>query len=309
LNEYSKSVLKFQLDIHGINVLGESGVDRLISPTISFDDFKNPWSQIALSMAQESIDVHSELSQPPPLLVTFVIDEQAIKSKSGMEEFLDVATTLDVQGFYLLVKRTRARYQAEYEISTLSNLMYFVYVLAEVNGFEVVCGYTDFEGLLLKSVGASAIATGWFNSLRRFTFNRFKPRRGGGQAPAMYTSSPLLASITLNPTLQSAYDLDTLPLVLSGSSYDRDILEREPSEAVWPRPKAFMHHLEVLSTMLNTLGQQREVTDRLEWLDREIRKAIGLRTLLEGAGVLFGTITEPEVWLEALRNFRLDTNL
>jgi len=116
----------------------------LISPTILFDSFSDSWSQIALNMAVESADYHAtELKEPQPLLLSIVASETAFQTMEAMEEFLDALTELDVDGFYLIIRRNATSLQNAMEAESFGRLLYFCYVLAEINEYKVIIGYSD----------------------------------------------------------------------------------------------------------------------------------------------------------------------
>ena len=72
---------------------------------------------------------------------------------------------MPADGFYIFVNSQSESFPPRIEASRVKNLMYFIYVLSELNGFHVLCGYTDLVGLLLQAVGAQDIATGWSHGL------------------------------------------------------------------------------------------------------------------------------------------------
>ena len=105
-------------------------VSYLLSPTVFFEDFTDSWSQVCLNMAEASVDHHATLGDAPPLLVSVVTSEVALRNTNGLAEFLDALSSLDVDGFYILVHRNAGSYQAAMEPRAMANLMYWVYVLA-----------------------------------------------------------------------------------------------------------------------------------------------------------------------------------
>ena len=85
---------------------GLPGLSYVLSPSVVFDDFRDSWSQIVLNMAEASIDYHGTLPNAPPLLVTVITSEIALRDATRMGEFLDALSGLEVDGFYLLVNRS-----------------------------------------------------------------------------------------------------------------------------------------------------------------------------------------------------------
>ena len=210
------------------------GISHLISPSVLFDDFRDSWSQIALNMAEASIDHHDELSGAPPLLVSIVTSELALRNATGLGEFLDALSGLDVKGFYLLVNRSSSSYQLAMDPRAMENLLYFVHVLSHLNDYSVVVGYSDWLGFLLHAAGASATATGWHQSLRQFSMTRFEPAVGGRRPRKRYASSPLLSGPLIAPELEDIFRTGLLREALTGSDYDAILLPSPASgEARW----------------------------------------------------------------------------
>src|SRR5690606_36681390 len=82
-------------------------------------------------------------------------------------------TSWDATGFYICIVRDEATYTQKFHPDRFAHLMYATYVLGELNKFEVVFGYADYLGLALRAAGASAIASGWSQSLRQCHSNTF----------------------------------------------------------------------------------------------------------------------------------------
>ena len=55
MNRYAKTTLDLQVNL---------GVSRLISPSVRFDSFSDRWCQIALTLADASIEYHNKLKKP-----------------------------------------------------------------------------------------------------------------------------------------------------------------------------------------------------------------------------------------------------
>lgn len=161
----------------------QSGATSIISPTVLFDSFTDRWFQIAINLADASLEHYARLKSDTPLLLSFVFAEEALSAEEEVNRFLDTVTQegWGMQGFYLVVSRHEGMYNQDCESSRLVNLLYAVHVLGEVNALRVVLGYTDFIGIPLRAVGASAFASGWSQGLRQFARKNFLLRRPGGQ--------------------------------------------------------------------------------------------------------------------------------
>ncbi|MBI1375133.1 MAG: hypothetical protein GC159_20635 [Phycisphaera sp.] len=289
------------------------GLDYLISPSVPFDDFRDSWSQIALSMAEAAIDDCAQRDDAPPLLVTIVLSEAALRDPTKMNEFLDTLSALDVPGFYFLVQRTSNTLDPAMDTTSLTNLLFLVYVLATLNEFEVVVGYSDWMGFLFQAVGATLSASGWHNSLKQFSLARYLPQTGGRRPRKRYSSLPLLSCPLVVPELEDIHRLGLLPTVLTGGSHDH-ILSGGPArgETAWTDAISCLAHWESLSRLYATIESHRTVQARLNAVDRVIRSAQTSFTRLESSGVQFERTTGPDhldTWADAVAGFRHEASI
>ncbi len=298
---YVRACLDYQ---HGL-----TGLRYILSPSVLFDDFRDSWSQIALNMAEASLDHHAELTEAAPLLVTIVTSEIALRNATGMGEFLDALSGLDVDGFYLLVNRSSSGYLAAMDTRAMENLMYFVHVLAHLNDYEVVVGYSDWFGFLLHAAGAAATATGWHQSLRQFSMSRFEPAAGGGRRPRKrYSSAPLLSNPLIVPELDDIYRTGMLNNVLSGGSND-PILDGGPAagEARWTDEMGCLAHWAAVGNLIATIESAPRPAAKLNAAIQLIDGATTLYDRLLRRGVNFEPQTGPDhlvAWRDSLNAFR-----
>jgi hypothetical protein len=296
IDEIVRKVLDFQRNLP---------VTRLVSPTIILESFTNRSAQIAQFLAQASMDYHAGLKSARPLMLSFVFNETALSSQDQVNEFLDTVSLYEAAGFYLVVARPVGQYQQIFEWERMACWMLILYSLGIRNRFEVVCGYTDFPGFLASAVGASAAATGWFNSLRQFDVKRFSPSTGGRPPKERYSSAPLLSSIFLQE-LDNCYDADMIEDVLTGTDYDQIFQEDRPSAYDWPPDVSTLHHWATLK-MLFRLTKGGNIKDRIQIVEKAIASAEILYGKLGRKGVQFDPTTGPSnlrEWGQALATFR-----
>jgi len=299
---YVKECLDYQHQTFGSNLA------YLISPTILFDAFRDSWSQIALNMAVESADYHSTLNSPQPLLISLVISETAFQTMDAVEEFLDALTEIDIQGFYIILRRNSASVQNAMESAPFGRFMYFCHVLTTINEYDVTVGYSDWHSFLLEAAGVTHTATGWYQNLRQFSLARFQPSSGGHRPRKRYSSAPLLSCPLINPELQDIYMANLFPRVLSGSSHDA-ILQNGPAsgEANWSDEISCLAHwysLNALSQRFSALPTQ---SGRIQEAERLMKNALTLYTQLSSQNVSFDPSTGPDhirEWQDSLQEFR-----
>ena len=279
-------------------------VSATLSPTVIVDDLGSQWAQIALMLAQETIRQHDGKR---PLLISLVLSEETLRQRVPVEEWLDYITTLEVNGFYLLVKRSSGTYSQQYEPDVLASLLRICYSLAELNQYRIFAGYTDFSGLLLHAVGVEGTASGWSQGLRQFGLRRFLPVSGGRPARARYSSSPLLNSIYVND-LDGIYNAGHLLDVFSDTQFDGGFNGNiNPGNVPWPPNEAALHHWAVLANLVQSIVGP-TVSQRLDNAHALVAQARAVYAQMSNL-TTFSSETGPthlDQWLEALNRFRSD---
>jgi hypothetical protein len=296
IDEVVRKVLDFQ---HALPVT------RLVAPTIILESFTNRSAQVAQFLAQSSMDYHDSLKSAAPLLLSFVFHETALASQDQVDEFLDTVSLYEARGFYLVVARPVGAYQQIFEWERMACWMLILYSLGIRNRFEVLCGYTDFLGFPASAVGASAAATGWFNSLRQFDVKRFLPSTGGRAPKERYSSGPLLNSIFLQE-LDNCYDADMLDEVLTGTKYDRIFAKDRPTAHDWPPDISTLHHWVTLKRLFK-LAEKKNIRESIVAVEEAIAGAEILYGKLRRQGVQFDPTTGPShlrEWSQAITTFR-----
>lgn len=285
----------------------ELEVSAVMSPTVMVDDLGSQWAQIALMLAQESVNQHTA---DKPLLISLVVGEEALRQRASVDEWLNNITTLDVNGFYLIVKRASGSYSQHYEPEVLASLLRVCYSLSEINQYRLVVGYTDISGILLHAVGVSATATGWTLGLRQFGLRRFQPVSGGRRPRSRYSSGPLLNSIYISE-LDGIYNAGYVAEVLSDTQYDSRFNGTvNPENVPWPTSEASLHHWNVLADVTQSVSGI-PVGERLDSVRDLIAQARAVYNQM-GNLVAFSSETGPthlDQWLDALNRFRSDTSV
>ena len=268
------------------------------------DDLAGQWALTSSMLAQESIVRHN---QEKPLLVSVVVEEPALRQRRLVNQWIDELTGLDVDGFYLIVKRSSDSYSQRYDPQVLASLLYLCYSLAEINQYRIYVGYTDMATSLMHAVGVTATASGWYGTLRQFTFRRFLPSTPARRARTRYSSLPLYNSILMTE-LDSIFSGGMIANVLSGTVSDNRFSgNTNPLNVVWPDDESWLHHWIVLDTISRS-AVGNSVSDRLDAVRTGILQAQLLYTRLAML-VPFEMETGSnhlEDWLEALDRFRAE---
>lgn len=281
-------------------------VTRLISPTVIFNSFNDRWFQIALNLADASLEAHAALENPPPLLLSFHFSEQALANHDDVARFLDTVTQdeWNMAGFYFAVARDESDYDCSFEADRLANLLYLSNVLGSVNEVEVVFGYADFCGALFRAAGATAFASGWHQGQRRFHRSKFLQRKQGGQQPrARYASLPLLNSIFVGE-LRDINSQGYLGNVLSGVPADADVQKELAAKHEINQVLQFQQHFQTLHKLDGLVVAQPQAA--LREMLRRIDEADELYATLKSAGIDFDGLTNGQHlpgWRDAIKGF------
>jgi hypothetical protein len=281
-------------------------VTHIVSPSIIQESFSDRTSQVALSLAQESIEYWSGIQgETRPLLISVVFSENALSTHDQVAEFLDTVSLYETAGFYMVIDRNDTVYSQDFNRERLSEFLKIIYSLARSH-FRVVCGYSDFLGGIYTAFGAEATATGWNQKLRRFNSSKFIPSRGGRPARDRYSSLPLLNSIFLTE-LDACQDAGYLRTVLSNTPHDR-IFDgtSSPSGLSWSQVTATLHHWATIAS-LQAQASGAQIRDRLQTISRMITQARSLYAELGRGGVTFEPQNGPShlrSWADALATAR-----
>ena len=134
--------------------------------------------------------------------MTMVISSKMFHSKNDIDEILldinDDTNEFVNNGIYLIINydETNDTNYESIDPETLSNILYFVYMLKKKN-FKIIIGYTFINSILFAMLNCEYIGSGWFNNLRKFTNTKFESVDIFGRRKKKYFSILLLSYINL----------------------------------------------------------------------------------------------------------------
>ena len=222
----------------------------IIAPNILISrSFDSAESVISKNFIRATGAKYGELADQRRVYATLAVSREALLEKSQLQEFLTDITLLDTppDGFYLLVGASSSEARTEiFHADVIAGWLLLNYSL-KLNGFEVINGYSDRLSPFLGAVGGDTGCTGWFNTLRTFSLDRFGPAAGGGRLPLQrYLSTRLLNRITfIELTGLSLF----LPDVLNNLPHDVDFTEAEEPQ----RNREVLQSWEALQNLLARL--------------------------------------------------------
>lgn len=149
--------------------------------------------------------------------MTMVISSKMFHSKNDIDEILldidDATNEFEKNGIYLIINYddTNDINYERIDSETLSNILYFIYILKRRN-FKIIVGYSFINSVLFSMLDCEFIGSGWFNNLRKFTNAKFKSVDIFGRRKKKYFSIPLMSYINLENIrdLKSYFDINEL---------------------------------------------------------------------------------------------------
>lgn len=273
-------------------------------PTIAPSPFQasldNFWMPVALQYGRTASDAWGGENS----YVSLILDEATLHSWTNIEGWIDILTTLDVAGFYLLVNRSRSQYPATaWDPNALANLLRLIYTLSEINEYDVIWAYSDIDGLLGLTVGATAIASGWSYGLRAFSTARWNEKRAGGAptVPRIYFGklwAPLRG--------QEAADLHSTDI--GRAQFSRALAKHFETNTFesWSIVEAQEHHLATLATRASRISSLGDVGERVDRVAASLDKALSAYAQIAAEGVTLDNryLNQVRAYAQALDLFR-----
>lgn len=274
--------------------------DTLIAPTVMQPGFSDVWTPLALQFARASASAWGN----DRTLVSLALEEQSLSSWVLIDQWLDVITTLDVRGFYVVVQRNQSTYPAPpWRPEALSNLLRLFYILGEINGYEILWGYSDIEGLLGIAAGVSGIASGWNYGSRKFSMSKWQPSTGGRAPVPRLNLTPLLTPVKAIGEAN----------ILFNSEFRERLFSREQVEKFsdspfqnWSRLEAQEGHLEFCASEASRLGQVGDINVKLNLLESRFAETLEIFSDIKASGLVLDPTysARVEAFQESIRLFR-----
>lgn len=251
------------------------------APTVLQSSFDDVWTSTAFQLARTAAAEWGRANT----IATLAIEDTALDTWRQVDEWLDVATTLDVRGFYLLVGRKDTSYPpVAWPAERLANLLRMIYVLSELNEYEVYWGYADGEGLVGLAAGASAIGAGWNYSLRQFKPSKWQPsdKKGGAAPNTRFYLERLWSPILATAEADSLYDSDLRDHAFTQSNLAS--LQRKGLDEI-SLVDAQLQFLGGLSRQAQAITGLAGTSARLDYVQTSLRKATDLFRQIELSGI------------------------
>ena len=251
-----------------IDYQNSCGLKNIISPSVFFDSFDSRMSQIALSMANESMSYY----KGKDLYISLCISEAAFKNLEDVHDFLDIVSLFEVKGFYVIIERNSYDNANFIDSDVMANIMYFLYNLSQINAYSVVLGYEGQLGIPLYASGIESISMGWYANTRKFNRDNFYEKSGMRRPRKRYYSNKLLNSILLVPEAQLIQEQNKLGQVLSNTQYDSEMYN-DLGGSLWTDSISCLEYWMATKQHFDEMDKLVLVEEKVEYVRKQIVKA------------------------------------
>lgn len=246
--------------------------DTLVTPGFYIDniDWKFDYSIEMYNYCVENFEFNN-------YALSLMIHTTFFANKANIEELLeeleDSCENKDYIYMTLCHDPNSDKNYEEMDSTCLGNILYTIYRLKS-QGFKLIMGYTFMNSILFSMLDCDFVASGWFNTIRKFQKNRFDLTESFGRRKKRYTSTPLLSYIMFDD-LKIMLDTGMVEYddILSGTAYDDAI--KVDSDLV-----SFVdlehQYWESIKLNLLTFEKTGDITERINLMRSQIKGAIEL---------------------------------
>lgn len=253
----------------------EFQVSYYTAPTLYIQSFNDRYIDKILDMN----DWFDEMTPDNNKFLTLIVHEAAFENDMYMLEFLnDLSNYIGrYKGIYIIIDRDASNSKRNsFSPNRLSNVMNFIYMLKKMQ-FEVILGYCGIESINYFAVGADAIGTGWFYSLRRFnrTEKGFEDSSRMGHPKKRYTSIKMLSELKIDDNIETILEEDKkilYPIIFNGRETDKPILDNRYDTI--PVNADFVQYFDTMNYLSSEFEKYKTIEDKIEYLENIVNNAI-----------------------------------
>lgn len=228
-----------------------------------------------------SIDIYNyciENFESDSYALSLLLQTSFFASKENVNELIDeVNDQCEVKDYIYLTLCHEANSDSNYEeidANWLANILNTVYQLQNL-GFKMIVGYSFMNSILFSMLNCEYVASGWFNTLRKFQKSRFDLTSSFGRRKKRYTSIPLLSNIMLDDMYRMLeYEHLDINELLSQTEVD-EFIANEDQESV-----SFVdlehQYWESLTILFDEFSDIDDTSSRIELMISKIKHASAL---------------------------------
>ena len=271
----------------------------IISPNIFFESFDSRMSQIALSLANESI----RYMESENIMISICVHESAFANFEDVKDFLDIITLFEVEGFYVIIERNNYNTPNMIDSDSMANIMYFLYNLSTINMYKVILGYGDYVGIPMYATGIDSIATGWYENTRKFDRKNFEQKGAMRRPNKRYFSNKIMNSLLLIPEIQMIKQSGKLGEILSNTDYDH-FMYNDLAGSAWTDVNSCVERWAAIKQIIDKIDKEIEVKDKINFMRQYIFQASQIyKELPEEYFETKSKSSHLKVWDDGLKRF------
>jgi hypothetical protein len=286
---------------------------HLISPTVAVSTMIDRSAQIALNLAETTLELCEERRErgqtARPLLLSAAIERGVLGDSEAVNSLLDELTSHEAQGFYLLFE-IDPNLDGARQSAFLAEALYIVYTLAVTQGKDVWVGYSGLAGYLHRAVGAETFAAGWFQKQQWWSPAHWSGSGpGGGRPPrSRIFIDAILGSLLVDTELPNIRtqrrDTGLGELLLGGAGALVGAYREEGGPEALDRAVCAAQLFAVCMELDSRIGD--DLQANLNRLRKDLRAAREIYGRIDAAGVELegrSSVAQVRVWEAALDAF------
>lgn len=256
----------------------EFGVEIFVSPSLYLYSFNDR----IVDKLFDIWDIFQERARQETKIrkkyVAIIFSESALENKSYISEFLndfsDISNKFD--GIYLVIDReNNTKHRHDFIPSRLKGMLQLIYDLKNL-GLEVMIGYVGIESLLYFAVGADAIGTGWFYSLRNFNKEQkgLEPVDTMGRQKKRYTSISMMYELAIEDEIFSIpdqYKAELYDKILMGCELDEKVIGGNIDNINFN--EIYQQYFEALGSTMKYIKSQQTIEEKLQIIHKYLNSA------------------------------------
>lgn len=258
------------------------------------------------------------LEAEQPVLATIalhesVLNERAFEPGGFLDTIIDQVAARDgVDGVYIVIAQESAGHPFETDRRVLRAYLHLVRACRNRPYETIVTNFADVFGIACMGAGATAMASGPSQALRRLSLAGFQEQGGGRPLPQYYSHrciGEFLSESHLNVIARTRGTLRQVRDETDFSASLLDALDRGASAAAVPAwaesqnnvAEAYHHFIARLASEGHAVGRRRDRTERAQhvrdWVEDAIAARLFLGSRLGEAGIV-GRYAPADQWLE-----------
>jgi len=247
--------------------------------------------------------------------LSLLVQSSFFNNKKNVQEMIEELDDLCDKRDYIYLticydNNTDNNYE-DIDSNCLGNILSFIYQ-SQQKGFKFLIGYGFMNSVLFAMLGCEYVASGWFNTLRKFQKSKFETVNSFGRRKKRYTSIPLLSYIMFDDiNIMVDSDQITKKEIISGTDYDDSFLYGEDllsfvdlEHQYWQSLKNVFDELESISNLAERVSYIQDSISKAQEIYKKVCKKLDERNEQESLKRIKSASKHLLSWKVAIDLFR-----